>query len=189
MNTPKIFVATLVAVSIITAITPKNIALAQPKPPTTTQQTFTAADRQFVTKAAQDNLAEIELGQLAVKQAKNDEIKKFAQRLVQDHSQINDELKQLVANRGITLPQNSGKENAKIKARLAKLSGDAFDKAYINHIVEDHKRAISLYERQAKQGNDPDLKNWAARILPTLQEHLQLANSIAERVRGGGGNR
>lgn len=193
MRIQKIAMAGLVVISIIIGTSAKNVTTAQPNPITVrlTQNPLSASDRQFLTKAGQDSRAEVELGELASQRAEKAQVKQFGQRMVEDHTQINKELQELAAQKGLTLPQDIGEDNSKVKADLSKLSGAAFDKAYMNHMIADHTKDVSLFQRQSQQGNDPDLKAWAAKTLPTLQEHLQLARSItgksATRSGTGGG--
>ncbi|WP_216595235.1 DUF4142 domain-containing protein [Cylindrospermum stagnale] len=172
--------AGLVVISIIIGTSDKNVTTAQPNPITVrlTQNPLSASDRQFLTKAGQDSTAEVELGELASQRAAKVQVKQFGQRMVEDHTQMNKELQELAAQKGLTIPQDIGEDNSKVKAELSKLSGAAFDKAYMNHMIADHTKDVSLFQRQSQQGNDPDLKAWAAKTLPTLQEHLQLARSI-----------
>jgi putative membrane protein len=180
MNLQKIVMAGLVVTSIIFGSSGKNVTIAQPNPITVklTQNPLSASDRQFITKAAQDSTAEIELGQLASEQAVKAQVREFGQMMVQDHTQMNNELQTLAAQKGLTVPQDIGEENRKVKANLSKLTGAAFDKAYMNQMIADHSKDVSLFRRQSQQANDPDLKAWAAKTLPTLQEHLRLARAI-----------
>ncbi|WP_013323726.1 DUF4142 domain-containing protein [Gloeothece verrucosa] len=142
------------------------------------QNSLSATDRNFVTEAAQGGMAEVKLGQLASKRATKAEVKQFGQRMVRDHSQANKELQQLASKKGIKLPSDIGEEHKAALTRLSKLSGAQFDQAYMSLMTEDHNKDISLFENQAQQGQDPDLKAWAAKTLPTLQQHDQLAQSI-----------
>lgn len=130
-------------------------------------------------EAAQGGLAEVQLGQIASQSGASDAVKQFGQRMVQDHTQANNQLQQLATQKGVTLPNNIDKQNQKVSQQLSKLSGASFDRAYINHMVEDHTKDVSLYQRQAQQGQDPNVKAFAAQTVPILQEHLQLARSIA----------
>jgi len=143
------------------------------------QNNLSAADKKFMTEAAQGGLAEVQLGQLASQRATSDAVKQFGQRMVQDHTQANTQLKQLASQKGVTLPTTIGSENQKVKQQLSKLSKTRFDKAYTNDMVKDHEKDVSLFQSEAQGGQDPDVKAFAAQTLPTLQEHLQMAKSIA----------
>lgn len=190
MSLQKIVMAVLVVTSIIIGTSGKNVTTAQPNPITVTltQNPLSTSDRQFVTKAAQNGKAEVELGELASQRAAKAQVKEFGQRMVEDHTQINKELGELAAQKGLTLPQHIGEDNSKVKADLSKLSGVAFDKAYMNYMIADRTQDVSLFQRQSQQGDDPDLKAWAAKTLPTLQEHLRLARSITGKSVTGSGS-
>lgn len=147
-------------------------------PATAGQNNLSAADRAFMTEAAQGGLAEVQLGQLASQRAASNTVKQFGQRMVQDHTQANTQLQQLATQKGVTLPTTINKENEQVRQRLTKLSGANFDREYMNHMVKDHEKDVSLYQREAQEGQDPDVKAFAAQTLPILQEHYQQAQSI-----------
>jgi putative membrane protein len=137
------------------------------------------ADRKFVKDAAQGNMAEVELGQLAAEKASSDDVKKFGQRMVDDHSKANDDLKQLATKKGVHVPQQLSPKDKATKARLSKLSGEQFDKAYMANMVRDHKKDVAEFKRETESAKDPDVKNFATSTLPTLEDHLKQAQSIA----------
>lgn len=137
-------------------------------------------EREFMQKTAMAGLAEVELARLAQDKAASDAVKQFAQRMAQDHQKANDELKQLAAAKGVSLPTALDKKHAGQKEKLAKLSGVAFDKEYMDHQVDDHSKTVNAFERQARDGKNTDLTAWAAKTLPVLREHLQLARSVED---------
>jgi len=139
-------------------------------------------DQPFVTEAAQGGMSEVELGRLATKQAKSKAVKAFGQHMIGDHSKANDELKQLAAKKKWDLPNDVGAENKATMDRLSKLSGEAFDKAYMSDMVEDHVKDVSAFEKESKSAKDPDLKAWAGKTLPTLRHHLSMARETAAKV-------
>ena len=143
-----------------------------------------ASDRAFIEKAAAGGLAEVELGQLAQQKAQNDQVKQFGARIAQDHAKANDELKQLAAAKGVTLPSDPGPHQKDID-RLAALSGDRFDRAYMYHMVKDHKQDVKAFQSEARTAKDPEVKGFASRTLPTLEEHLKLAQATESAVKGG----
>ena len=138
-----------------------------------------AADRDFVKKAAQGNLAEVELGKLATEKASSDEVKKFGQRMVDDHSKANDQLKQVVSKAGVTVPDKLSPKDQATKDRLSKLSGEQFDAAYMRDMVKDHTKDVAEFRRESQSAKNDEVKKFAAQTLPTLQDHLQQAKSIA----------
>ena len=149
------------------------------KPSSTMKSQLNMADRKFVKDAAQGGMAEVELGQLAVEKASSDDVKKFGQRMVEDHSKANDNLKQLATRKGVHVAQQLSAKDKATKARLSKLSGDQFDKAYMSNMVRDHKKDVSEFKRETESAKDPDVKNFATSVLPTLEDHLKQAQSLA----------
>jgi putative membrane protein len=137
-----------------------------------------AATQAFLAKAAQANMAEVELGKLAAQKGQSDEIKRYGQHMVDDHGKANQELQELAQQEGATLPTYTDKPHQAAKARLEKLSGEAFDRAYAAQMVRDHQAAVGLFRGQAKAGRDPEVKAWAAKMLPNLEEHLKQARAL-----------
>jgi putative membrane protein len=141
--------------------------------------TLTAADRIFIKKAAEGGQAEVELGQLAGQKASSEEVKKFGQRMVDDHTKTNDQLKQLASRKGVNVPEKLNAKDKATKARLSRLSGEQFDRAYMNDMVTDHTKDVAEFRQESKSAKDPDVKNFASQTLPTLQDHLKEARTIA----------
>jgi len=140
------------------------------------------ADRQFIKKAAAGGLAEVELGKLASEKAESPDVKQFGQRMVDDHTKANDQLKQVASEKGVTVPEKLNAKDAATKARLEKLSGKAFDRAYMSDMVTDHTKDVSEFRMESKNAKDPDVKNFASQTLPTLKDHLKEAKSIAPKT-------
>ncbi len=143
---------------------------------------LTTADRQFVKKAAEGGLAEVQLGQLATEKAASPEVKQFGQRMVDDHTKANDQLKQVASEEGVTVPDKLSAKDAATKARLEKLSGKAFDRAYMHDMVVDHTNDVSDFRMESKNATNPAVKNFAKETLPTLESHLKEAKSIAPKT-------
>jgi len=131
-------------------------------------------------------LAEVELGTLAQQRASSEQVKSFASHMVRDHVIVSADLKQTVAGKGIQLPSSLDHEHQGDVARLKDLSGLAFDRAYMEQMVDDHKKDVKEFQRAAESSSDSSIKSFASKTLPTLQEHLRLAESTRERVRGAG---
>jgi putative membrane protein len=140
------------------------------------------ADRHFMDKAAQGGMAEVELGQLAQQNAQNPDVKAFGQRMVTDHSKANDQLKQLAAQEGVSLPTTLDSKDQATKARLEKLHGAAFDKAYMQDMVKDHKKDVAEFKHASNSAKTPALRDWAQQTTPTLESHLQEAEKVAPQV-------
>ena len=134
-----------------------------------------APDAAFITKAAQASMAEVELGKLALEKAGSEAVKKFAQRMVDDHTKANDELKTLARNKNFTLPDGPDPNLKAIQTRLSNLSGPSFDRAYIQTMIANHRKAVSDFRLASKASKDADVKGWAAKTLPTLEDHLKMA--------------
>jgi len=132
-------------------------------------------DIEFVLDAAKGGMAEVELGKLAADHAKNDEVKKFAQRMVDDHSKANDELKSIAEAKGIKLPADTDATHKATMRRLEKLNGAAFDRAYMQMMVGDHVKDVNEFKKESNSGRDSQVKAFASSKLPTLEEHLQQA--------------
>jgi putative membrane protein len=143
------------------------------------------ADKTFVMHAAQGGMAEVEMGRLAASKATDPDVKQFGQRMVDDHSKANDELKSLASQKHLTVPAELDAKMKAEHARLEKLSGAAFDRAYMTAMVMDHNKDVSEFQRASTTAKDADLKAWAAKTLPTLKDHQQSANTINTKVKGG----
>lgn len=141
-----------------------------------------SADVDFVFDAAKGGMAEVQLGQLAADKASSDDVKKFGQRMVSDHSKANDELKALARDRNITLPTDVDAKDKATHDRLAKLSGAAFDRAYMRYMLNDHKKDVNEFKKESNSGRDSDVKAWASKTLPTLEEHLKMAEDTTRAV-------
>ena len=149
---------------------------------TTTAKTGGVSDTLFVKHAAKGGLAEVELGQLAADHASSEEVKKFGQRMVTDHGKANDELKSLAQQKNITLPTEIDAADKALHDRLSKLSGAAFDRAYMQHMLADHRKDVNEFKHESTAGKDPDVKAWASKTLPTLEEHLKQAQDTTKAV-------
>jgi putative membrane protein len=141
-------------------------------------------DAAFVHEAAMGGMAEVELGRLATQNASSDDVKQFGQRMVEDHGKANDELKALAGKKNITLPAALDQKHQALRDRLAKQQGAAFDTAYMSEMVSDHQKDVAAFQREAGRGADSDVKAWAQKTLPTLQEHLKLAREARAKAAG-----
>jgi len=148
-----------------------------------TANVLKAGDRKFVTKAAEGGIAEVQLGKLAQQKASNDQVKQFGQRMVTDHGSANEKLKAVASGKGISLPAQMDTSAQKEYDKLSKLSGVQFDRAYIAAMVSDHKKDVSEFRSESRSGSDNDLKSFAASTLPTLEQHLQMAQSAQHAVK------
>jgi putative membrane protein len=137
-----------------------------------------AADTDFVKKAAQAGTAEVAAGNMAVSKGQSESVKTFGQRMVTDHSKAGEELKAVATKSGLTLPSTVSSEQKAAAEKLGKMQGADFDKAYAKQMVSDHQEAVALFQKEASSGNDADLKAFAQKTLPALQEHLKMAQTL-----------
>lgn len=137
------------------------------------------SDRNFMIKAAQGGMMEVQLAQMAQQKAASDEVKQYAQRLEQDHSKANEQLKQIAQERQVSLPTDLGPHQQQM-AKFQNLSGEEFDRAYIRMQIQDHKKDISEFRKESNRGMDSDVKAFAAAQLPTLEQHLQQAQQLSQ---------
>jgi putative membrane protein len=135
-----------------------------------------AADQRFMRDLAQANIAEIEAGKLAQSKSQNDEVKNFAQRMIDDHGKALQDLQQLAQSKGVTLPTRPDAKHLAMAKTLSALSGDQFDRRYMAQGgLADHKRTHQLLQRVQSRATDPDLKQAAAQMLPVVDQHLNMA--------------
>ena len=126
-------------------------------------QAVAEQEQEFAQKAAEGGLIEVQLGELAQQQAKDEQVILFGERMVQDHGRANEKLMQ-------------------------QLLGAEFDEAYMDEMVEDHEKDVELFEQQAESGKDPDLRAFAEETLPTLREHKELAKQVQSQITAVGGD-
>ena len=140
------------------------------------------SDKEFVIKATSCGMHEVELGKLAIQRGVDPTVKEFGQRMIADHSRANNELKAVAAKKNIELPSDLNSSQKSTMEKLSKLSGAEFDKEYISDMVNDHEEDVEDFQTQANKGNDPEIKAFAAKALPTLQGHLQKARELAKKI-------
>jgi putative membrane protein len=144
-------------------------------------------DEKFVIDAAHAGMAEVELGKLATEKASKEEVKTFAQRMVDDHSKSAEALKAIAQPKNIAWPTDLDAKHKAVRDRLSKLSGEGFDRAYMQEMVEGHRKVVAMVRTESTTGKDPEVKAWAAKTLPTTQDHFKQAQDIARGVVGTSG--
>ena len=137
-------------------------------------------DRQFLQQAADDGAAEVSFAQLALKQAKSQQVRQLAQQLLDDHMQANRELVILANLKQDAQPANPPSAANEAQQQLQALHGDDFDRAYVTDMVQSHQRAVELFSKAARNSTDPDIRHFAQTKLPILQHHLTLARELAD---------
>lgn len=139
------------------------------------------ASADFMVKAANGGMMEVELGKTAQQKARSKEVKDFAEMMVRDHTTANNELKALARQKNVTLPDSVSGNHRDHMLDINNKSGNDFDQAYMNQMVDDHQNTVDMFKDVAENCKDPEVKAWAAKTLPTLQTHLDTAKAIANR--------
>jgi putative membrane protein len=137
-----------------------------------------AADETFVQKAGQGGAAEVAAGNLAKAKGQSDAVKQFGAQMVTDHTRANDELKSIASGKNMSVPAAPDEKHQKALSKLEGMSGADFDRAFKKQMVDDHQATIKLFEQQARSGKDADLKGFAAKTLPDLKHHLEMAKAL-----------
>ncbi|YAF95524.1 MAG: DUF4142 domain-containing protein [Nodularia sp. CChRGM 3473] len=177
-------VSTAIAVTGYSQINQKAIAQTTPNVSTISgtnisQARLNAIDRVYVNEAAQAGMAEVEMAKLALEKSNNDNVRQYAQQMIQDHTPANKELMQLAQQKGITPPTDVGSKYQAIIAQLSQLSGADFDLAYRNEAgMNGHMENLVIHTRQLQIGQDPDLQAFAAKNIPIVERHLQLVDEL-----------
>jgi len=135
-------------------------------------------DAAFAVEAANGNHAEVEMGKLAAANAANPRVKAFGEMMIKDHSEAGDKVKQIAASKNIVLPDSLGAEEQRHLEDLKSKHGAAFDRAYMDMMMDDHKHDISAFEKAMSNCKDADLKRFATTTLPVLQKHLDSVKAI-----------
>jgi putative membrane protein len=139
-----------------------------------------AMDKAFVKKALEGNMAEVQMGQLALQKSSDDQVKQFAQRMVDDHGKMLDQLKPVAEQMGVKVPAGPSKGQMKSMDKMKALSGDAFDQAYIKDMVKDHKTDDSEFKQEAQSTQNPQLKQMVMQSDQIIESHLQQIQQIAQ---------
>jgi putative membrane protein len=150
--------------------------------------TMSSKDRDFLMDAAEGGMLEVELGRVAAQKGASEAVKQFGQKMVDDHGQANTELMSIATSKGVTLPTELDEKHKAHVTKLSALTGAEFDREYSKMMLSDHNKDVSEFEKQSTKGVDPDLKAFAAKTLPTLQQHLELAKALPDNMRSNSGN-
>lgn len=145
------------------------------------------ADQAMMRDLAYANIAEIEAGKLAQSKSQNDQVKSFAQKMVDDHTKALDDLKKLADAKNVTLPTKSDSKHQAMAKKLDKLSGAQFDRQYLAQGgMSDHKTTHNLLQRIQSRATDPDLKQLATQTIPVVNQHMDLAQQTQNAAASGG---
>jgi putative membrane protein len=135
--------------------------------------TVSMADKNFILAAAQGGMTEVKLGELAAQNGKRDDVKAFGQMMVKDHSAINDDLKALAAQKGVTLPDSLDAKHQAMVDKMAALTGSEFDNAYIASMIKDHKMDAKEFKAESDATKDADIKSFVEKSIPVVERHLK----------------
>lgn len=136
------------------------------------------SDQDFVNFVAQTDMTEAHLGQLPADAGTSQSIKDYAQMLVTDHTNDYNQITALATKAGLTVPKGLDSKHDKMAATFTKLKGAAFDRRYAREMVAGHEAAIAAYNKQARDGQNADLKNYAQQTLATLEKHRSGAQAL-----------
>lgn len=145
-------------------------------PPVSQQQ----MDKKFVQGALQGGMAEVALGKLALEKSNNEDVKKFAQRMVDDHTKLGEDMKPVAEQLGVPMPSGLSKKDQALEAKLQSLSGAQFDKAYVKAMVKDHQKDLQEFQHEAQSAVTPEVKEAAQKGAPIIQSHLEQIEQIAK---------
>lgn len=137
-------------------------------------------DALFVKNALQGGIAEVQLGQLTLQKSSNDQVKQFAQKMIDDHTRLGDQMKPVAQQVGVAVPTEPSKKDKQTMAKLQALSGPAYDQAYIKDMVKDHKKDLSDFQMEASSGQDAAVKDAATQGSQIISQHLQMAQQLAK---------
>jgi putative membrane protein len=137
---------------------------------------------------ATGGMNEIGLSQTALSKSSNEEVKQFAQKMIDDHTAAGEELKSLAASKNVMLPATMDSKHMSLNNKLSGMTGMDFDKEYMKAMVKDHQDTVSLLAKEANSGKDADAKALASKLLPIVQGHLQMARTMMDNMSGKNNN-
>ena len=148
-----------------------------------TVSALSPSDKEFVMKAAQSNLADVQLGLLTGRNTTNEDVRAFGRRMAQDHGKTLEEIRALVTLKGLVLPSEPDAEHIKMARDLVVKSGRDFDRSYLAAMVSEHEKDIAAFDEASRTAQDPDIKALAIQKLPILREHLAMAKETQTKLK------
>ena len=184
-------IAALVAAPLAQAQSPeaqKSRSTQAQKSPQSASQSGKLArqDARYFREMAQGNLAEVQAGKLAQERASADEVKQYAERMVEDHGKMLSEQQAMAQSKGVQMPEEPSRAQQRAMKRLQDQKGERFDRAYMSQMVQDHEKTLKLVRDAAKNAKDPQLKAMAQKAAPDIEQHLQMAKQISDTAAAGG---
>lgn len=141
-----------------------------------------AMDKQFTTKVSQGNIAEIKTSQLALKKSSNKNVRMIATMLIQQHGKSQKDLKSVAQLHTVSLPADTDPMHKREYRMLSRMSGAAFDKAYMKGQVRDHNATVALFNKELSAGNETHVRSFAAKYLPDIQNHTLMIHNVASNL-------
>jgi putative membrane protein len=139
-----------------------------------------SADQAFVRKALEGGATEVQLGQLAQQKSQSEDVKQFGQKMVEDHTQLGEQMKPIAQQLGVKEPKGPSKKDKQLIAKLEGLSGPQFDEAYIQAMIKDHKEDLKEFKNEAQSASNQNVKQAAQQGAGVISQHLQMIEQIAQ---------
>jgi putative membrane protein len=143
---------------------------------------ISSADRTFIERAASGGMLEVELGNMAQQRGQSAQVKEYGAQMVKDHTKANEELKTIASAKGVQVPAKLASDHQKVMDRVSKANGAEFDREYMKHMVDDHKKTVAEFQKASKS-KDTEIAGFATKTLPTLEQHLKQAQSGHDMVK------
>lgn len=140
------------------------------------------SEKTFIKDAASGGMMEVQLGQMAQQKGTSQEVKDFGQRMVTDHGKANEELEGIITKKGMKMPAKMADKHKKMVDKFANLSGSDFDKKYAKEMVKDHQKDVAKFKKMSAKVKNPELKGWVDKTVPVLEQHLQQAKEMAQKL-------
>ncbi len=144
-----------------------------------------SADSKFMMMAATGGKNEISLSEQVLSKSSNEDIKKYAQTMIDDHTKAGDELKEVAMSKNVILPTEPDAKHKAAAAKMSLMSGDTLDKEYIKMMVKDHEKTVAMFQKEINSGKGADAKAFAEKTLPAIQGHLEMARSMMNGMTNG----
>jgi putative membrane protein len=141
-----------------------------------------SSDEKFITDAVKGNRAEVEMGRLVAAKAADPNVRSFAKQMVKEHTEALNQLQKLAQQKNITISNDIPEDAKDMQSKLSNETGKQLDKDYMDGMVQDHQKDVQEFQTAAQNASDPDVKQWAGKMVPTLQEHLQKAQEIDQKL-------
>lgn len=138
--------------------------------------------KNFIETAARGNLTEVQVSRIALQRSQNSEIKSFAQEMIEHHTAATNELAEIAGKKGVNLPREVSSSQSSQASRLEQMNGEAFDKQFVNVMLDDHNEDVKLFQTNANSSQDADIKAFAAKNLPALEAHLQRVKDLKAKM-------